>query len=99
MLFGVSASFAETRVEARPIQKSETNVGDAAALPIDDGPYANYQNGKPGLDVSWVCKGKAIRKTVNKTDGAVLNPERGLPIPINIRDESPAFPVTVKFTA
>ena len=99
MLFGVSASFAETRVEARPIQKSETSVRDAAALPIDDGPYASYQNGKAGLDVPWVCKRKAICKTVTKTDGAVLNPDCGFPIPINIRDESPAFPVTVKFTA
>ena len=99
MLFGVSASFAETRVEARPIQKSETNVRGAAALPIDDGPYASYQNGKPGLDVSWVCKGKAISKTVPEADGAVLNPECGFPIPINIRDEAPAFPGTVKFTA
>ena len=99
MLFLVSASFAETRVKARPIQKSETSVGDAAALPIDDGPYASYQNGKLGLDVSRVCKGKAICKTVTKTDGAVLNPDCGFPIPINIRDEAPAFPVTVKFTA
>ena len=99
MLLGVSASLAETRAEARPIQKSETNVRDAAALAIDDGPYASYQNGKPGLNVSWVCKGKAIRKTVAKADGAVLNPECGFPIPINIRDESPAFPVTALFTA
>ena len=78
MLFSVSASFGETRVEARPIQKSETSVRDAAALAVDDGPYANYQNGKPGLDVSWVCKGKAIRKTVAKAGGAVLNPECGM---------------------
>ena len=78
MLFGVSASFGKMRTEARPIQKSETSVGDAAALAVDDGPYASYQNGKPGLDVSWVCKGKAICKTVTKTDGAVFNPECGM---------------------
>ena len=99
MVFWVGASFAETRAEARPTQNSETIARDAAALAVDDGPYASYQSGKPGLDVSWVCKGKAIRKTVTKADGAVLNSECGFPIPINIRDESPTFPVAVKFTA
>ena len=100
VLFFASGSFAETRDERRfAIQKSEASARDAADLAIDDGPYVSYQTGKPGLNVSWVCAGKTIRKTVAKAGGAVLNPECGFPIPINVRDESPAFPVTVKFTA
>ena len=78
MVFWARTSTAETRVEARPTQKSKTSARDAVALAVDDGPCASYQSGKPGLDVSWVRKGKAIRKTVAKADGAVLNPECGM---------------------
>ena len=99
VFFFAGASLAKTPADTRPsAQKSEVIARDAADSAYDDGPYASYQIGKPGLEVSWVCKNKIIRKTIDKAAGAVLKPECGFPIPITVRDETPTFPVTVKFT-
>ncbi len=74
----------------------DIHLDDAA---IDDGPYASYDTDKGGLTVMWICKGKTVQRSFPKPAGTIVKPECGFEKPITIRDESPVFPVPVKFTA
>lgn len=90
------AALADTRPSTQTTESIERVAVDVT---IDDGPYATYQTGKPGLEASWVCKGKTIRKVIAEAANAILKSECGFPKPITVRDESPMFPVAAKFTA
>ena len=92
-LLSATVTFADTRATA------QNGSQDAADITTSDGPYAYYQHGKPGLDVSWVCNGKTVKQSLVKAAGAVIKPACGFPKPITIRDASPTFPVPAKFTA
>ncbi len=92
-LLSATVTFAESRATAQIASQ------DAADGMTSDGPYAYYQHGKPGLDVSWVCKGKTVKQSIVIEVGAVIQPACGFPKPIAIRDSSPTFPVPAKFTA
>lgn len=96
LLFLSCAALADTRPST---QTTDSIERDTADVTIDDGPYATFQTGKPGLDVSWVCKGKIIRKSFTNASTAILKPECGFTKPITVRDGSPVFPVPAKFTA
>ncbi len=88
-----TATFADT---AKPTRSTTQATADIAT---SDGPYASYRAGKPGLDVSWVCKGKTVKQAIANAAGAVIKPACGFPKQITIRDASPTLPVAVKFTA
>ncbi len=78
-------------------------ITTAAAAPalstIDDGPHVFFQAGKPGVSVSWVCKGEVIKKTYARDIGAVIAPACAYPKTITIREDKTTFPVQAKFTA
>ena len=86
------ASFADT---TKPAAVTTKVIADVTT---SDGPYANYRSGKPGLEVSWVCKGKIVKQSIANGSGAVIKPACGFPKPITIRDVTVAFPVPAKFT-
>lgn len=96
LLLLAGAVSAETRTLPQPEQVSQRATADAT---IDDGPYATYQAGGAGLTVTWICKGKAIRKQLTRASGAVIEPECGFPKTVAIRDHAPTFPVPARFTA
>jgi diadenosine tetraphosphatase ApaH/serine/threonine PP2A family protein phosphatase len=87
--------------EAPPVAATTTvHASDVAAdATLDDGPYVSFQAGGNALSVTWVCKGKTVRKVIAKAAGAVIAPVCGYAKPITIRDDKPSFPVPVTFMA
>ncbi|MEO8384641.1 MAG: metallophosphoesterase [Betaproteobacteria bacterium] len=92
-ILSATAAFADT---PKPAPSAAQAAADVTA---SDGPYAFYRDGKPGLDVSWVCNGKTVKLSVAKAVGAIIKPACGFPKPITIRDVTSTFPTPVKFTA
>jgi len=70
-----------------------------AATPLNDGPYAFYQQGNPGLEVKWICNDQELTQSYPQRSHLSLPAKCAYPYPIEIREPEAARPAVVRFTA